>query len=200
MSNTSLDGDQFFRVLNCVLTGTADGKSRVPTQVVVGAGSGGAAQAARAANANADYYWLRTLSQFAYLQQVDVLASSSSADGSGEEPGAGAGGGLDRLIRQLGQSTSLDAAVELAQEILLERVAKVIVTPVSDIDVSKPVYTYGVDSLVAVELRNWLALELRSDVSIFDLTSSAPITDVCRKIALRSQLVPAALKEEASDG
>lgn len=162
-------------------------------------------QAARAADGNADYYWLRTLSQFAYLQQVDVAASSSSsaaADGSGGESGAGGagGGGLDRLIRQLGQSASLDAAVELAQEILLERVAKVIVTPVTDIDVSKPVYTYGVDSLVAVELRNWLALELRSDVSIFDLTSSAPITDVCRKIALRSQLVPAALKEEASEG
>lgn len=168
--------------------------------MVVGAGSGGAVQVARATNANADYYWLRTLSQFAYLQQVDV-AASSSADGSGDDPagGAGAGGGLDRLIRQLGQSTSLDGAVELAQEILLERVAKVIVTPVTDIDVSKPVYTYGVDSLVAVELRNWLALELRSDVSIFDLTSSAPITDVCRKIALRSQLVPAALKEDASD-
>ena len=161
----------------------------------MGAGSGGAVQAARNANVGGDYYWLRTRSQFAYLQQVDV-AVSSSADGSEDGPGAG---GFDRLIRQLSQSTSLDAAVELVQEILLERVAKVIVTPVTDIDVSKPVYTYGVDSLVAVELRNWLALELRSDVSIFDLTSSAPITEVCRKIAMRSQLVPVVLKEDISD-
>ena len=69
--------------------------------------------------------------------------------------------------------------------------------PATDIDTSKPVYSYGVDSLVAVELRNWIALELKSEISIFDLTSSAPITDVCKKIAGRSLIVKEALNTAA---
>lgn len=157
----------------------------------MGAGSGGAIQASQEdATGGGDYYWFRTLPHFAYLQRVDVQETSANEDKPSSD------GSIDRLSH----ATSLDAASEIVQEILLAKVTKIIMVPASDIDTSKPVYTYGVDSLVAVELRNWLALELKSDISIFDLTSSAPITEVCKKIATRSQLVPAELKEESSGG
>ncbi|KAI0879040.1 hypothetical protein GGS24DRAFT_486779 [Hypoxylon argillaceum] len=175
----------------CAIAGTADGKTPFPTQLVVGAGSGGAIQASQEdATGGGDYYWFRTLPHFAYLQRVDVQETSANEDKPSSD------GSIDRLSH----ATSLDAASEIVQEILLAKVTKIIMVPASDIDTSKPVYTYGVDSLVAVELRNWLALELKSDISIFDLTSSAPITEVCKKIATRSQLVPAELKEESSGG
>lgn len=169
------------------MAGSANGKNPFPTQLIVGAGSGGAVQASEAGGiGGSDYYWLRTLSQFAYLQRLDVQETSVSE----ERPSS------DGAVEKLSHATSMDAAAEIVQDILLTKVAKVIMVPVTDIDTSKPVYTYGVDSLVAVELRNWLALELKSDISIFDLTSSAPITDVCKKIASRSHLVPAEAKEE----
>ncbi|KAI1288683.1 hypothetical protein F5Y03DRAFT_80798 [Xylaria venustula] len=185
---TSLGKDQFLHILKCAMAGTADGKNPFPTQLIVGAGSGGAVQAAETSGVGGgDYYWLRTLSQFAYLQRLDVQETSAS-----EEKQSG-----DGATEKLSQATSMDAAAEIVQDILLAKVAKIISVPVTDIDTSKPVYTYGVDSLVAVELRNWVALELKSDISIFDLTSSAPITDVCKKIASRSHLVSAEAKEEA---
>ncbi|KAI1273287.1 hypothetical protein F5Y07DRAFT_391401 [Xylaria sp. FL0933] len=171
----------------CAMAGTADGKTPFPTQVIVGAGSGGAVQAAEASSiGGGDYYWLRTLPQFAYLQRLDVQETSVNEERHSN----------DGAIEKLSHATSMDAAAEIVQDILLAKVAKVIMVPVTDIDTSKPVYTYGVDSLVAVELRNWLAMELKSDISIFDLTSSAPITEVCKKIASRSHLVPTEAKEE----
>ncbi|KAI1345755.1 hypothetical protein F5Y01DRAFT_320442 [Xylaria sp. FL0043] len=184
---TSVGKDQFLRILKCAMAGTADGKTPFPTQVIVGAGTGGAVQAAEASSiGGGDYYWLRTLPQFAYLQRLDVQETSVNEERHSS----------DGAIERLSHATSMDAAAEIVQDILLAKVTKVIMVPVTDIDTSKPVYTYGVDSLVAVELRNWLAMELKSDISIFDLTSSAPITEVCKKIASRSHLVPTEAKEE----
>ncbi|KAI1420233.1 hypothetical protein F5Y12DRAFT_719784 [Xylaria sp. FL1777] len=186
---TSVNKNQFLHILKCAMAGTADGKNMFPTQLIVGAGSGGAVQAAEASSiGGGDYYWLRTLPQFAYLQRLDVQETSDSE----------AGPSSDGAIEKLSHAASMDAAAEIVQDILLAKVTKVIMVPATDIDTSKPVYTYGVDSLVAVELRNWLALELKSDISIFDLTSSAPITEVCKKIASRSHLVRAEAKEETS--
>lgn len=88
----------------------------------------------------------------------------------------------------------MDEAHEAAQDILLTKIANIISLPVADINTAKPLYTYGVDSLVAVELRNWLATEIKTELSIFDLTGSAPICDVSRKIADRSHLVTAEVK------
>jgi Phosphopantetheine attachment site len=161
----------------------------LPPQLLVGAGSGGTVQVSRAAGIESDYYWLRTLSHFAYLQQMDVQASTTEAQSSS-----------DGLIAQLSRSTSMDEATDIVQAILLTKVGEIIMTAVTDIDASKPIYTYGVDSLVAVELRNWLALELKSDISIFDLTSGTPITEVCKKIAGRSQIVQVLEVEGKADG
>ncbi|KAI0096862.1 hypothetical protein GGR51DRAFT_489918 [Nemania sp. FL0031] len=186
---TSLGKDEFFHILKCAMAGTSDGKHQFPTQLIVGAGSGGAVQASQSESmGGSDYYWLRTLSHFAYLQRIGVEERSTHEERVGS----------DESIDRLSNATSMDAAIDIVQEILLAKVTKIIMVPASDVDITKPVYTYGVDSLVAVELRNWLALELKSDISIFDLTSSAPITEVCKKIAGRSQLVPAELKEEGN--
>ena len=162
----------------------------MPPQLLVGAGSGGIVQASQAAGIDSDFYWLRTLSHFAYLQRMDVQAASTTEEQSSS----------DGLIAQLSRSASMDEATEIVQAIPLAKVANIIMTAVTDIDASKPIYTYGVDSLVAVELRNWVALELKSDISIFDLTSNTPITEVCKKIAGRSQIVQVLEVEGKADG
>lgn len=143
-------------------------------------------QASQKTTSEADFYWLRTLPQFAYLRQMDIR--DAEVDESEEE------GDEKKLISQLKLSKSVDEANQMVQDLLLARISKVITLPVADINTAKPVYTYGVDSLVAVELRNWLSIALKSDLSIFDLISSAPISEVSKKIASRSQLVPRTVK------
>src|SRR5262245_32965389 len=107
------------------------------TQLLLGGGSGGSQAASRAAGIDGDYYWLRSLSHFAYMQLMDVQTGSG-----GEDRSAGNG-----LVAQLKQSTSIDQATEIVTTILLEKISKSIMTSASDIDTSKPVYSYGVDSL-----------------------------------------------------
>jgi hypothetical protein len=46
-----------------------------------------------------------------------------------------------------------------------------------------------VDSLKAVEMRNRVLKEMQSDISVFELLSSTPLTDIAAKIAARSGLV-----------
>jgi acyl carrier protein len=175
-------------VLRCALAGTVDGNEPLAPQMLVGAGSGGIQQIIQRTDASADFYWLRSLAPFAYLRQMDVKSEDSAgADGRNEE---------SKILDQLKLCKSMDEAIEAAQNLLLARIAKHISIPVVDISTDKPIHTYGVDSLVAVELRNWLSMELKCELSIFDLTNSAPISDVSKKIASRSQLVPAAAKTQ----
>lgn len=137
-------------------------------------------------------FWLTSQAPFSHLRRLGDSTSKTAT-------GLPDGGRITQLIAQLARSSSSDEAVQTTQQILLERMAKVICLSVSDMDVSKPVYAYGVDSLVAVELRNWLAAELKSELSIFDLTSTASISDVGRKIASRSMLVKAELRSGTSE-
>ncbi|KAH7038376.1 uncharacterized protein B0I36DRAFT_372464 [Microdochium trichocladiopsis] len=190
---TAVQADQFFHIVRAAMTGSTDGSSAepMPSQLLLGGGSGGSQEASHAAGIEGDYYWLRTLAHFAYMQLMDVRADSGAGGAGGSGKGAG-----NALIAQLRKSASIDQATETVTQILLEKIAKSIMTSASDIDTSKPVYSYGVDSLVAVELRNWIGMELQSEINIFDLTSSAPITDVCRKIANRSLIVADALKHQ----
>lgn len=50
-----------------------------------------------------------------------------------------------------------------------------------------------VDSLKAVEIRNWLFRELKCDVSVFDILSPISIADLSLNIAERSEYLPAGI-------
>lgn len=50
----------------------------------------------------------------------------------------------------------------------------------ADLDVSRPVASYGIDSLIGMELRNWFEQQLRVKIPIFELiSSSASIGSIC---------------------
>lgn len=70
-------------------------------------------------------------------------------------------------------ASTLDASGEIVKDMLLQKLLASLVIPTADIDPSRPVHLYGVDSLVALELRNWFANELRADVAVFDLLGKA---------------------------
>ena len=70
---------------------------------------------------------------------------------------------------------------------LSNKIAKVIGYQAEDIDLSKPMHSYGVDSLVAVEVRNWLLKEMGADVAIFDILGTASISEISASIAARSR-------------
>jgi hypothetical protein len=57
-----------------------------------------------------------------------------------------------------------------------------------DVEPSKPLSSYGVDSLMAVELRNWINKEFISTVAVFDIIGSISIAGVAEVVETRSSL------------
>ena len=69
---------------------------------------------------------------------------------------------------------------------LTAKLAASIMVAKDDMDVTKPMYRYGVDSLVAVELRNRFAKKLTADIAIFDILGESTFLAVGTLAARRS--------------
>ncbi|WYZ36704.1 hypothetical protein EsH8_II_000210 [Colletotrichum jinshuiense] len=105
--------------------------------------------------------------------------------------GSGAGGSAtvslrDELVR-CGKAD--DEAVHLITSALVQRLAKLMMMPEDDVDAGKPLSAYGVDSLVAVEVRNWIAKEVAVEVSVFDIMANIPMRQLAADLAGKSKLL-----------
>ena len=58
-----------------------------------------------------------------------------------------------------------------------------------DLDPTKAIVTYGLNSLVAVEFRNWIAKEVGARTQLLDVMTSKSWGDLVGLIASRSSLV-----------
>lgn len=54
---------------------------------------------------------------------------------------------------------------------------------------AKPLSSYGLDSLAAVELRNWLRMELGAEVTVLDITNAKSLISLCEKIAKKIVII-----------
>lgn len=85
-------------------------------------------------------------------------------------------------------AASLEDASQVVTEGLVRKLSRVLSIPREDMDTSKPLHTYGVDSLLAVELRNYFAKELDADMAIFDIMGGSSIESVSMLVTRKSSL------------
>ncbi|KAK4498658.1 hypothetical protein PRZ48_009168 [Zasmidium cellare] len=112
----------------------------------------------------------------------------------GRSAQAGAAGSGNELAIALAEASSLEEAATTVLENLTAKLAKVFMIETSEILPAQSVVDLGVDSLIAVELRNILALRAGADISIFDIMQSTSLTQLSELIALKSTFVDEALK------
>ncbi|RDW89980.1 type I polyketide synthase [Aspergillus mulundensis] len=86
------------------------------------------------------------------------------------------------------QAEAITAANEAVVQALLARLSKALSIPMAELDANKPLHQYGVDSLVAVELRSWFAKEMQADIAVFDILGSATVTSVAQLATSKSRL------------
>lgn len=72
-------------------------------------------------------------------------------------------------LTTLVSTMSSDEAGPVIALAIQSAMARILSRPVDEIDVGIPMHAHGVDSLVAVELRNWFSKSLKMDVKIFDI-------------------------------
>ncbi|OHW97941.1 polyketide synthase [Colletotrichum incanum] len=116
--------------------------------------------------------------RFSALRPAAGTAVSTSAGGSGSSQAtrlamlknAGKGGGADH-------DTLVAAATELVNTVLMRSLG--VGEP---LDPTRPLAIYGVDSLVAVELRNWARAELDVEFSTLDIVGARTLNILCESI------------------
>ncbi|KAL4797779.1 hypothetical protein BDV19DRAFT_386815 [Aspergillus venezuelensis] len=79
----------------------------------------------------------------------------------------------DNIDASLASPTTIEEAAPLITTLLVAKLASLLSSPADKFDVRKPLHAYGVDSLVAVEIRNWFAKQVKVDIAVFDLLGGA---------------------------
>ena len=91
--------------------------------------------------------------------------------------------GTANLHRSLREATSMEEASAVICEALIRKISNVSMTPAEEVDPEKPLGAYGLDSLVAVELRNWMVNDLGANVPLLELMNSPSVSALAIVIA-----------------
>lgn len=113
---------------------------------------------------------------------TQLRSMADSAGGEGEEDSTLA------IKAGLQAAQSAEDAAAIVSEAVVKRLSTVMTLPIEDIDAGKPIHHYGVDSLVAVEFRNWFAKAFSADVPVLDIMGNDAINVLAEKIVAKSKL------------
>ncbi|KEF55685.1 uncharacterized protein A1O9_08435 [Exophiala aquamarina CBS 119918] len=122
---------------------------------------------------------------------TQLRSKASSRHGIGDESG-------NFVVEALlSAASTLEDATSVVVDAVRAKLSSLLAIPVDSIEPSKSVSSNGVDSLVAMEFRTYLAKELQADVPVLDIMGTGSLTDLSRKIASVSKAV--VIKEKKTD-
>ncbi|KAF2180797.1 KR domain-containing protein [Zopfia rhizophila CBS 207.26] len=96
-----------------------------------------------------------------------------------------------RLI-EVSSTNDPAAANSIITNALVRKMADILRMPPSEVDASRPMYQYGVDSLVALEVRNWIAKEMKANMALLEILAAVPMETFAEQIAKKSKLLTGA--------
>lgn len=134
--------------------------------------------------------WMRD-PLFSQLGQLEANVSANQGVAAKKEAGN---------ATRIAAATSMAEAEDIVLEALLDKLSRVLSVDRSNLEINKPLHAYGVDSLVAVDVRSWLLKDLGSEVSVFDMNSQASIKHLAKTATGKNRFLPAftgATQEEA---
>lgn len=103
------------------------------------------------------------------------------------------------IKQALKQAHDLTEATWIISDKLIAKLSSVLVISINEISVEKPVVAMGLDSLVAIEVRSWVARELNAAINTMEMTTSPSLGKLVELIVKRSKLIEG-LRRKAMDG
>lgn len=133
---------------------------------------------------------LRTYSPDRALPEYDVNTFAMfRRTGEATKQSAGDEGTTTARPRDaLRQATSIEEATAAFCAAFVDKMSSLLMVAVDNIDFSKSINEYGMDSLVAVEMRNWLFKEMDITVPILELLANQSLTHLTGKLIEKSKL------------
>ena len=119
----------------------------------------------------------------------DSLFSHLDVYADQEEQVVGALGNDDKKVTikmQLAATSSEDEAITVVTQAFSKKLGLMLQLPTDNVDASIPVVDFGVDSLVAVEIRSWFAKEIGADLPVLNILGGATMTELAQTALSRS--------------
>lgn len=136
-----------------------------------------------------DFSWLAK-PMFSQLHQIDAQADSAADAGASKSSDLAA-----KLEYSLRGAESLSDAADVICEALKTKLGRILGIDRDNVDATKPTHSYGVDSLVAVELRNWFKKAVSADVAVFDILGNESMAVLAAGVAEKSEFVKDTIKK-----
>jgi len=174
-----LNEADFHAIMTAAMVGSY-GKAVTPAQLVTGLPTGGILCRQ---GLDAPFYYDDP--RFSFLKKMDLEQALKETGANEDSSSSG-----PTLATQLGQCKILNDASKVITTALSALLAKALQTSADNIDSDKPLHSYGVDSLMAVEIRTWIMQQIKAEVTLFDVLSGTSISMLAAKIARASKLVP----------
>lgn len=115
-------------------------------------------------------------SKFRHLTRRNVLAADPSNTS-------------ENVIESINAAETEEEVLEWIFQAILKQLSKLIATPIEQLSGSRSLDDYGVDSLVAVELRNWVGAYLQANIPILVVRGTKSIRELAGLVAKESKLV-----------
>lgn len=127
-------------------------------------------------------------STFPLMYPMQVLGDKMALNGTTSDSTSGGSQANYRTL--LSNSASFDEAGEIVLDAVLSKLGKSLATMANrdTVDFYRPLQSYGVDSLLAVELRNYVAKEFVADVAVFETQGASTLSTLSLVVARRSSL------------
>ncbi|KAK3191117.1 hypothetical protein K4F52_002703 [Lecanicillium sp. MT-2017a] len=165
----------FLKVMKHAVTMETFRDQPLSPQVILGVGTGGL----MAQNEPADPYWSRT-ALYSFLAIVDAPKPDLSAPSRKIN--------ATDVKSELINCSDVVTATNIVCTGLSNMLAKSMNMLPEEIDVMRPANVYGVDSLVAVGVRNWVLSNCKVQVSVFEVMSDMTILDLSRSIVEKGRI------------
>lgn len=124
--------------------------------------------------------------------KFSVLRAAALADAEAADVSKEGGAAVKVSLAQgLARAAGKEEAVDLVSRALLEKLSAILTVPLEDMDADaeRSVTTYGLDSLNAIELRNWIAREVRGvNLQVLELLTSGSVRALAGVVVKRAGL------------
>lgn len=119
-------------------------------------------------------------------------AATNGASASSTAPN-----GRVSVERRLAAASSLQEARLIVLEEQIKKISTLVSVNVEQLDTQESLADLGLDSLIAIEFKNWLGRSLGAEIRVHDILEAADLEALADLVAQKSKFVPGGLPEES---